>query len=278
MPFVIFLIVHKISKLTIMYLSNTKTIVFITGAFVSHSCWKEWILFFELKGYKTVAPPWPHKNDPAEILRTEHPDSKIALLKLRTLVEYYTEIIEKFSEKPILIGHSYGGLLTQLLVQKELASAGICIHSVPPQGIYTSKFSFYKAVWRPLGFFTSSKKTYLMSFKEWQFAFTNGMSYEEQKESYENLVVPESKKAIRDVLTNSSKINFKKAHVPLLFLSGSNDNIIPSSMNYSNFKKYKNIHSITCYKEFQFKNHFVIGQLSWKEGADFIANWLDKIG
>ena len=260
-----------------MYLSNTKTIVFITGAFVSHSCWEEWIVFFDSKGYKTVAPPWPHKNDLPEILRKEHPNSKIASLRLSTLIDYYTEIIEKLPEKPILIGHSYGGLLTQLLVQRELASAGICIHSVPPKGIYASKFSFYKAVWKPLGYFTSRKKTYLMTFKEWQFAFTNEMSFEEQKESYEKLVIPESKQVMRDALSNTAKINFKKIHVPLLFLSGSNDNIIPSSLNYSNFKKYKNIHSITCYKEFKDNNHFVLGQINWKEGAEFIANWLEKI-
>lgn len=218
-----------------MYLSNTKTIVFITGAFVSHSCWEEWIIFFDSKGYKTVAPPWPNKNEVPENLRKEHPNSKIASLRLSTLIDYYIEIIEKLPEKPILIGHSYGGLLTQLLVQRELASAGICIHSVPPQGIYSSKFSFYKAVWKPLGYFTSRKKTYLMTFKEWQFAFTNEMSFEEQKESYEKLVVPESKQVMRDALGDTAKINFKKIHVPLLFLSGSNDNIIPSSLNYSNF-------------------------------------------
>jgi pimeloyl-ACP methyl ester carboxylesterase len=260
-----------------MYLSNTKTIVFITGAFVRHSCWQEWIVFFESKGYKTVAPPWPYKNELAETLRGEHPNSKIAQLRLNTLLDYYTEIIEKLPEKPILIGHSYGGLLTQLLVQKELAAAGICIHSVPPRGVISASFSFYKAIWKPLGYLSSSKKTYLMSFKEWQYAFTNGMSFEEQKESYEKLVIPESKLAMRDVLSNKAKINFKKLHVPILFLSGSNDNIIPSSLNYSNFKKYKNLHSITCYKEFENRNHFVLEQLNWKETADFIVNWLEKI-
>lgn len=261
-----------------MYLSNTRTIVFITGAFVSHSCWQEWIVFFENKGYKTVAPPWPYKNELAETLRSEHPDSKIAQLRLNILIDYYTEIIEKLPEKPILIGHSYGGLLTQLLIQKELAAAGVCIHSFPPRGVITTKFSFYKATWKSLGFFSSAKKTYLMSFKEWQYAFANGMEFEEQKESYEKLVIPESKQVIRDIIiSNSAKINFKKPHVPILFLSGSNDNIIPSSLNYSNFKKYKNVHSITCYKEFENKNHFVLGQLNWQETADFIVNWLEKI-
>ncbi|MDR7372710.1 alpha/beta hydrolase [Flavobacterium aquidurense] len=261
-----------------MYLSNTKTIVFITGAFISHTCWEKWIVFFEVKGYKTVAPPWPHKNESAEILRKEHPNSKIASFHLTDLIDYYTEIIEKLHEKPILIGHSYGGLLTQLLVQKELAYNGVCIHSVPPKGLFATKFSFYKAIWKPLGFFTSSKKTYLMSFQEWQCKFTNGMSFEEKKDYYEKLVIPESKLVFRDALSQTARINFKKKHEPLLFLSGSNDTIIPASLNYSNFKKYTNIHSITCYKEFQNRNHFVLGQNNWQEVAEFISNWLEKIG
>jgi alpha-beta hydrolase superfamily lysophospholipase len=235
------------------------------------------LFFFENKGYKTVAPPWPYKNELTEVLRNEHPDSKIASLRLHTLLDYYTEIIEKLAEKPILIGHSYGGLLTQLLVQKELASAGVCIHSLLPQGVTTTKLSFYKSIWKPLGFFTSAKKTYLMSFKEWQYAFTNGMSFEEQKNSYEKLVIPESKLLLRDTFTKTARIKFKKKHEPLLFLAGSDDTIIPSSLNYTNFKKYKNLHSFTCFKEFEGKNHFVLVQQNWQEPALFISDWLKKV-
>jgi len=260
-----------------MNLSNTKTIVFITGAFFNHSCWDEWIIFFKSKGYKTVAPPWPYKNESAEVLRGRHPDEKVASIRLQHLIDYYTEIVEKLPNKPILIGHSYGGLLTQLLLQKDLALTGIAIHSVAPQGLITFKFSFYKGTWGTLGFFTLLKKTFLMPFKQWQYAFTNGMSFEEQKEAYEKLVVPESKLALRDVLTKTAKIDFTKPHAPLLFIAGSGDHIIPSSLNYSNFKKYKNFDSITAFKEFRGRNHFVLGQPNWKEVANFVADWLEKI-
>jgi hypothetical protein len=82
---------------------------------------------------------------------------------------------------------------------------------------------------------------------------------------------------LRDVFTKAARINFKKKHEPLLFLSGSNDKLIPTSLNYSNFKRYTNIHSITCYKEFQGRNHFILGQSNWAEVAGFIAKWLEKI-
>jgi pimeloyl-ACP methyl ester carboxylesterase len=254
--------------------TTSKTIVFITGAFVGASCWDQWSIFFEAKGYKTYAPAWPHKDAPACTLRQRHPDAAIARQRLADLTNYYDGIVRQLLEKPILIGHSMGGLITQLLVQRGLAEAGIAIHSLQPQGVMTFKFSFYKAGWGPLGFFTSTKKSYLMSFTEWQYAFTNGMSYEDQKTAYYDLLTPESKLVVRDAITNAAKVDFTTPHAPLLFLAGGKDNFIPPSLNYSNFKKYKDAGSVTDYKEFETANHFVLGQPGWEEKADYILNWI----
>lgn len=251
--------------------------MFITGAFINHSCWQEWIVFFENKGYKIVAPPWPYKNETAENLRQQQ-NPKIAALRLHHLLDYYTEIIEKLPEKPILVGHSYGGLLTQLLLQKDLGYAGICLHALPPGNLIYFNFSFYKKLFETFGFFNSRRKTYLMPFKKWQLYFTNQMCFEEQKESYENLAIPESQLIFWDIFSASAKIDFKKKHAPLLFLSGSEDHFVSASIQYSNFKKYKNVHSITCYKEFQENNHLVLKQYNWECIAEFIATCLEKIG
>ncbi|WP_293305090.1 alpha/beta hydrolase, partial [Pedobacter sp. UBA5917] len=214
---------------------------------------------------------------PACTLRQRHPDADIAGIRLATLTAYFAAIIEKLPEKPVLIGHSMGGLITQLLLQKGLGAAGIAIHSLQPQGVFTFKFSFYKAGWPALGFFTNAAKTYLMSFKEWQYAFTNGMPYDEQKEAYYNLLLPESKLVVRDATTSAAKIDFKQPHEPLLFLAGSTDRFIPASLNYSNYKKYRHNGSVTAYKEFTGRNHFVLGQPGWQELAAYILNWLTEI-
>jgi len=256
---------------------TSKTIVFITGAFVSSDCWNEWKAYFEQKGYTTLAPAWPYKDAPACTLRQRHPDADVASQRLANLTAYFTTIVEQLPEKPILIGHSMGGLITQLLLQKDLAAAGIAIHSLQPQGIFTFKFSFYKAGWGALGFFTDTRKTYLMSFAEWQYAFTNGMPFDVQKEAYYNLLVPESKLLVRDATTSAAKVDFARPHAPLLFLAGSTDRFIPASLNYTNYKRYTDRKSVTDYKEFAGRNHFVLGQPNWKENADFILNWLAKI-
>jgi len=257
--------------------ASSKTIVFITGAFVHHSCWDEWKKYFEAKGYTTIAEPWPHKNASAESLRNSHPNASIASIRLAALTEHYSNIVKALPEKPILIGHSIGGLIVQLLLQNGLGVAGVAIHSVPPQGVMTFKFSFLKAGWGPLGFFTSTKKTFLSSFRQWQYAFTNGMDCDEQKDAYYKYLIPESKLVVRDTITKAAKVKFENPHAPLLLTSGSDDHTIPASLNYSNYKKYKHSNSVTDYKEFVGRNHFVLGQSTWKEDADYIFNWLNKL-
>lgn len=113
-----------------------------------------------------------------------------------------------------------------------------------------------------------------MSFREWQYAFTNGMSYEDQKQAYYDLATPESKLLVRDAITYDAWVDFKRPHAPLLFVAGSKDNFIPASLNYANYKKYSDKNSITDYKEFDGRNHYVLGQPTWVENAEYIAGWL----
>lgn len=241
-------------------ITATQTILFITGAFVSHDGWKDWKNYFENKGYTTLVPPWPFKDAPVDVLRKRPPnDTDLAALTLHQLVDHYVTIVKGLPQKPIVIGHSLGGLITQILVNRDLVAAGIAIHSAPP-----------------LGLFTPLRKTYLMSFKDWQYAFVNGMSLEEQKEAYESNAIPESKRVSRGGLTSAAKVDFEKMHVPLLLTAGDKDHIIPAHLNFRNYKKYKRNGSVLDYKVFPGRNHFVLGQSTWNEDADFIMNWINR--
>jgi len=260
-----------------MYATTTKTIMLISGVFVSHHYWEEWIVFLEKRGYKVVAPPWLYKNDSTENLRMQNQTQKIGTITLSDLLCYYTEIIEILPEKPILIGHSYGGLLVQLLIQKDLASAGICINSFPPSGFTFSKLTFYKTIFGLSTNLISLKKTHKLSFKKWQHIFFNSVSYYEQSTKYEKYSIPESQKVLRDLFSKKAVINFKKRHSPLLLISCSQDKIVSPKLIYWNFKKYRNVHSLTCYKNFDDRNHFVVLEPHWKETASHIVQWLDKI-
>ncbi|QSB29363.1 alpha/beta hydrolase [Flavobacterium sp. CLA17] len=251
--------------------------MFISGAFVSYHYWDEWLIYFESRGYNVVAVPWLHKNDSVGNLRTYDPCNKIGLITLSNLLCYYTEIIEKLQEKPILIGHSYGGLLVQLLVQKNLASAGICISSFPPSGFTTLKFLFYRNLLNFSSSLFSKEATYFLSFRNWQKLLFNTVPLEEQQDNYEKFIIPESQKALRDLLLRNTKVNYKEKHVPLFFIATSEDRFVSPELIYWNFKKYKNFHSITCYKKIENQSHFLILQSQWKEIAKIIADWLEKI-
>ena len=255
---------------------QSKTIVFITGAFVSHHGWAEWQKYFEEKGYTTFAPAWPHKEGAPGDLRANHPNNTaLADLTISELVEHYAQFVNNLPEKPILIGHSFGGLISQILLNRGLAASAIVLHSVPPQGVIPIEFSFLKSTWRALGLFTSLKKTYLMPFKTWQYAFVNGMSLADQKKAYEESTIPESKRVTRGGLTSAARVDFKKEHAPLLMIAGKNDNIIPASLNKRNFNRYVAKNSITEFKQFD-NNHYVVNLPNWKETASYINSWIDS--
>jgi pimeloyl-ACP methyl ester carboxylesterase len=257
---------------------QTKSILFVTGAFVSNSCWDEWRTYFEKRGFTTAAPAWPFKNGTAAELRKRQPDdTDLAALTLNQLVDHYANAAKGFPEKPIIIGHSLGGLITQIMINRDLGAAGVAIHSVPPLGIIPYEFSFLKGGWKSLGIFTSMKKTYMMSFKDWQYAFVNGMPLDEQHAAYDKFTIPESKTVARGGLSSAAKVDFNKAHPPLLITAGSTDNIIPAHLNARNFKKYAKTDSILEYREFPGRNHFVLGQPGWEGDAEFVLNWLNKL-
>lgn len=255
---------------------NSKTIMLIHGAFVGVVCWEDWIPYFESKGYKVIASPWPYKEAPVADLKKSQPNKHIAGLHLQDLLDHYSKIARE-EEKPIAIGHSFGGLLTQLLLNRDLVSAGVALHSVPPQGVIPTSFAFYKSTRGPLGFFTNPHKSFLFNLKQWQYAFSNGQSLQEQKASYEKLVVPESKYVAREALSKTARVDWKKPHNPLLMIAGTADQIMPAAVNRMNFKKYKKNGSIAEFKEYEGINHSVLNLPTWRKQADYIADWLERI-
>ena len=116
-----------------------------------------------------------------------------------------------------------------------------------------------------------------MSFSQWQYAFTNGMAEEWQEKAYCDYLIPESKLIVRDTVRAAAKVDFKAPHNPLLLIAGSTDHTIPESLNYSNYKKYTHRDSITDFRVFPQRNHFVLNQPGWQEIAVYIQDWIAKL-
>ena len=253
------------------------SIVFITGAAVTTSCWDEWRHFFESEGYACYAPAWPHKDAPAAVLRRQHPHSPIAHTSLQDVLRVYTDFIAHLPARPIVIGHSYGGLLVQLLLQQEAVAAGVAIESAPPRGVVAWSWTLLRSVWPMLGVFSSLKTTFLPSFAQWQYAIANGLPLPAQLAAYERLAAPESKRVVRQALSRRASVDFGRPHAPLLFLAGGADRIMPAVLNRANHRRYRHAASITDYHELPGRSHAMLGQPTWPEDAAYVLRWLSAL-
>jgi pimeloyl-ACP methyl ester carboxylesterase len=250
---------------------TTKTIVFIHGMYMNPLCWEHWMDYFQTKGYQCLAPAWSGRDKAVEILRKQHPDPQLGNLTLSDVITRFADVIKSLAEKPILIGHSMGGLAVQLLLQKDLAAAGVAIDSAPPMGVLTTKWSFLKSNWPHITPFISQRKPIEMTFERFQYTFVNGMALTEQRAAYERYVVPESRRVPRESLL--ARVDFKQPHPPLLLIAGSSDHLIPASLNRTNYARYKSSNSVIDFKEFAGRNHFILGQKGWEEVAEYIHSW-----
>lgn len=257
---------------------KSKTILFIHGMYMTPLCWEHWLEYFQAKGYRCLAPAWPGRNTPIPALRKNHPDPQLGQLTLSRVIEHYEDQLKPLDEKPVLIGHSMGALVVQILLQKDIAAAGVAIDSAPPQGIFTPSWAFLKSNWPHINPFADQSIPIPMSLSRFQYTFVNGLSSDQQQAAYERYVVPESRRVPAQSLTKVAAINFTRPHPPLLMIAGSDDHLIPASLNKTNYEKYKASPSITDYKEFPGRVHFLIGQDNWQEIADYVAKWLAEKG
>ncbi|MDW3193013.1 MAG: alpha/beta fold hydrolase [Cytophagales bacterium] len=252
---------------------ESKTIVFVHGLFLNNRSWQEWENYFKEKGYTTHVLVYPgHEGDPSEL--RENAPNHLGNVTFTDVVMHMEQFIRTLPEKPIIVGHSMGALVAQKLVEKDLAEAAIIMSSAPPKGVITTKFSFAKSNLGLLNPFKGNSVHYPT--KKWfHYAFTNTLSREESDGIFDSYVVPESRNIPRETLKKTGKINFKKPHVPMLFISGKEDHIIPASLNKKNFKRYKDENSVREHKIFEGRDHFIAGETGWEEVANYVYQWIN---
>ena len=251
------------------------SVVFIHGMFVTPSCWKNWESHFRARGYRTLAPAWPEHEPPAAAQRARHPNPKLAELTLERLVEHHRAVVRELPDKPILVGHSMGGLIVQLLLQEDLGAVGVAIDSAPPKGVVTLAWSFLKSNWPAINPFASANEPIYLDEDAFHYAFTNTLSREQSRAAWDSEVVPESRRVGKGPTTGAAKIDFSRARAPLLMIAGEKDHIIPAGLVGKNFARYGQA-APTELKTFGGRDHFLIGSEGWLEIADFVLDWLKK--
>lgn len=253
---------------------KTMTIVLIHGLFVNNTSWKQWKTYFEAQGYTVYTPANPgHEGDPTQLRANIHP--QLTQTGFEDVVMNIVKLIDTLPEKPIVIGHSLAGLVVQKLIAMDKAVAGISIDGAPPKNVF-APLATIKVVLPVVNFFKGSKP--FLGSKDWyHHAFFNNYSKVESDKLYETIAVPESRKVARDpLLSNFAKIDFKKPHQPLLFIGGENDNIFSAQFTQKIAESYQDKNSVTDFKAFAGRSHFLCGEKGWEEIADYILGWLKK--
>jgi pimeloyl-ACP methyl ester carboxylesterase len=254
---------------------KSKTIVFIHGLFMNPASWENWIRFFEDKGYNCLAPAYAfHDGNPSYLRNNINPD--LGKITFGQVIVSLAEFIDRLPEKPILIGHSMGGLAVQKLILMNKGVAGICIDPAPPKGIFSFKWSFLKANMPTINPFKGDS-AFLPGIKWFNYAFCNTMTMEQTEIEYNKYVVPESRNIARSSTGKDGEIDFSKPHNPLLIIAGEKDNIVPSTLNRKNYEAYKDKNSKIDFKEFPGRTHYICGQAKWEEVAGFSVDWIGSL-
>jgi pimeloyl-ACP methyl ester carboxylesterase len=256
------------------------TIVLVHGFWVTPRSWEKWVERYEGRGYRVLAPAYPGMEVEVEALRED--PSPIEALTVPGIIEHIGGIIGELDKPPIIMGHSAGGLLTQILLDHGYGAAGVAIDSVPAEGVRVVPVSQIRALFPILRNPANRHKAVGFTPEQWHYAFTNTLSREESDEVYERYYVPASGRLVwAGPLANftpghqETYVNFRNEdRAPLLFIAGGEDNIMPPAVNQSNVKHYRHTRSVTDYKEFPGRSHYsVIGHEGWEEVADYALDW-----
>ena len=244
--------------------------------------WEKWTERYTSAGYKVVARGWPGlEGDIDEIRRNPE---RIAGLGITEIVAHYESIIGELDRPPIIMGHSFGGLIAQILIDRGLGAAGVAISTAPVKGVLLLPFSTLKVSLPALSNPLNNHRAVPLTPEQFHYAFGNTLSEEESLKVFQRYAVP----GPDHVLFQAGLANFNPhavttvdfhndTRVPLLLVAGDKDHIAPPSVVKATYKlHHSKSKALTDYKEFEGRSHYILGQDGWEEVADYALDWAQK--
>ncbi|MDY0749018.1 alpha/beta hydrolase [Paucibacter sp. R3-3] len=258
-------------------------IVFIHGMWLHASSWQPWVKFFETEGYKPVAPGWP--GEPEDMASARAAPELVANRGIEDLSSHFRQIANAQPTSPILIGHSFGGLIAQKLLGEGIARAAIAINPAQIKGVLPLPFSQLRAGLPALGNPFNKSRSVALTAKQFRYGFGNALQEDESNELFEKWTIPSPARGLFEVAFANfnpraasavNTANFRRG--PLLVTSGCSDHTVPDVTSRATHRQYRNSSAVTDLKQFAGKGHSLVIDHGWRDVATACLDWLRKQG
>jgi non-heme chloroperoxidase len=253
--------------------SGLQPVVFIHGLWLLPSSWDRWAAVFEEAGYTAVSPGWP--DDPATVEEANAKPEAFAHKTVGQVADHFADVIGKLDKKPAVIGHSFGGLLTQIVAGRALSAASVAIDPAPFRGVLPLPISALKAAAPVLGNPANRNRAVPLTYDQFRFSFANAVSEDEAKQLYHAFAVPAPGAPLFQAATanlnpwTEAKVNSRNPdRGPLLIISGEKDNTVPWAIANASYKKQKRNEGVTEIVEMKNRGHALTIDSGWREVAD----------
>jgi pimeloyl-ACP methyl ester carboxylesterase len=254
-------------------------IVLIHGLWMSPHSWRGWIDRYSAAGHTVHAPAWPGVSELDEELDHAKAPADISVAEV---VDHYDAVVRALPERPILMGHSFGGLITQMLLSRGLGRAGVAIHPAAPRGVYRLPLSVLRATWPVFRRPSNRHRAVSLTPAQFHYVFANTASRAESDSWHTKLAIPGPGRPLFQVASANFTPKSRAATVvdyakpdraPLLLIAGGRDHIVPSSVVYENFNRYRRSPAATDFKLFDDRPHLTAALDGWTDVADFALTW-----
>ena len=261
--------------------SGLTPVVFIHGLWLLPSSWDRWATVFEEAGYTTLTPGWP--DDPESVEEAKAHPEVFANKTVGQVADHYAEVIGKLKKKPAVIGHSFGGLLTQIIAGRGLSAASVAIDPAPFRGVLPLPISALKSAAPVLGNPLNRHRAVPLTYEQFRFAFANAVGEEEAKELYETFAVPAPGAPLFQAASanlnpwTEAKVDSKNPdRGPLLIISGEKDNTVPRVVADASFRLQQRNKGVTEFVEIPNRGHALTIDSGWRTVADTVLAFVQR--
>jgi pimeloyl-ACP methyl ester carboxylesterase len=261
--------------------SGKTPVVFIHGLWLLPSSWDRWATVFEEAGYTALTPGWP--DDPDTVAEANAHPEVFAHKTVGQVADHYAEVVGRLDKKPVVVGHSFGGLLTQIVAGRGLAAASVAVDPAPFRGVLPLPISALRSASPVLSNPANRNRAVPLTYEQFRYGFANAVGEDEAKELYETYAVPASGAPIFQAAAanlnpwTEAKVDTKNPdRGPLLIISGEKDHTVPWAIANASYKKQKRNPGVTEIVEIPNRGHALTIDSGWREVADTALNFVQR--